>query len=68
MHIVRAVVIRAPVVFDQEPVPSGITDQVLCEAGLKKLGEHTLWGADMTSLWLRDGVEWPNVNDPYAWP
>ena len=63
----RAIIISAPITFDLQPVPSHLSEMALVEAGLNKVGEHTLWGGDRTSLWVREGVEWPG-GDLNAWP
>ena len=52
----RAIVITAPVRFDQQPVPSGIDNVLIRAAGLEHLKTHRLWGPDETDLWVRPGA------------
>lgn len=61
----RAILIRAPVDFIQ-PVPSGMSDVMLEEAGLVLL-ETRECGDDVVEYWVRKGESWPTdcVED---WP
>ncbi|EKX39695.1 hypothetical protein GUITHDRAFT_114190 [Guillardia theta CCMP2712] len=56
----RAIVIVAPIKFDQLPVPSLIDHHVLKAAGLALLGEHQDWGKDSVSLWSKAQLQWPS--------
>ncbi|CAM9338373.1 unnamed protein product [Chrysoparadoxa australica] len=53
----RAIIVHAPVRFN-EPVPSGIEDTTLTDAGLKSVGV-TEWGADKVTCWSKPGLDWP---------
>lgn len=61
----RAMLIRAPVNFI-EPVPSGMSDEILEEAGLVLLDSREC-GDDVVEYWVRQGESWPadRVED---WP
>lgn len=61
----RAIIIRAPVTFI-EPVPSGMTDDMLREAGLVLLEERPC-GDDVVEYWVKDGDSWPTA-DVADWP
>jgi riboflavin-specific deaminase-like protein len=62
----RAILIRAPVVFEKCPVPSGIDDSTLVSAGLSPLDHYEL-GDDVVSCWIRRGENWPSSHVP-DWP
>ena len=64
----RAIIIQAPMEFDQSPVPSGMREATLAEAGLFEIARHRLWGPDSASLWAREGAVWPGKGSPEAWP
>lgn len=61
----RAIIIRAPLHFKQ-PIPSGITDEILRQAGLTRLGTR-LCGVDTVEYWTRDGLVWPSPS-LQSWP
>ena len=48
----RAIVVRAPVAFSDEPVPSGITAETLRSAGLSFHSRRDVSGDD-THIWTR---------------
>mmetsp|Transcript_5277 Transcript_5277/g.15553 ORF Transcript_5277/g.15553 Transcript_5277/m.15553 type:complete len:241 (+) Transcript_5277:88-810(+) len=50
----RAVVVRAPAIFADEPVPSGIDAATLRDAGLAFAGRRDV-GGDDTHVWTRGG-------------
>ena len=59
----RAILIRAPVTFI-DPVPSGMTDDMLREAGLVRLEleDELMCGDDTVEYWVREGDNWPTPN------
>lgn len=61
----RAILIRAPVTFI-EPVPSGMTDDILVEAGLVLIDTKKC-GDDVVEYWVRNGEAWPTA-DVTHWP
>lgn len=64
----RAIIIMAPMTFDQSPVPSGMREATLEGAGLTKIAEHGLWGADKVTLWAKHWVHWPGGGRVEDWP
>ena len=60
----RAIRIRAPIRFRQ-PIPSGITHEILISAGLVLLGTR-LCEVDAVEYWSKDGNPWPSSLE--AWP
>ena len=62
----RAIIIRAPLFF-RSPVPSNISEAVLEDAGLEKLGVLDSSGGDVVEYWSRKGVPWP-TRDLSSWP
>ncbi len=56
----RAIIIRAPVNFI-DPVPSGMTNDTLKDAGLVLL-EGRQCGDDTVEYWVRVGNSWPTTN------
>jgi riboflavin-specific deaminase-like protein len=57
----RAIIVRAPVTFI-EPVPSGISNDMLIEAGLILIKVESS-GDDMIEYWSRGGASWPSIDD-----
>ena len=59
----RAILIRAPVTFI-DPVPSGMADDMLREAGLVRLEleDELMCGDDTVEYWVREGDNWPTPN------
>ena len=59
----RAILIRAPVTFI-DPVPSGMKDDMLREAGLVRLEleDELMCGDDTVEYWVREGDNWPTPN------
>mmetsp|Transcript_16707 Transcript_16707/g.21146 ORF Transcript_16707/g.21146 Transcript_16707/m.21146 type:complete len:157 (+) Transcript_16707:2-472(+) len=65
----RAIFVRAPVTFI-EPVPSGMSDEMIKEAGLTLLREEKC-GDDTIEYWSKDGAPWPSIDgafDDMLWP
>ena len=62
----RAIVVRATSVTFENPVPSGLSDEVLLECGLEKLGQYDL-DVDVVECWSRPGLPWP-VDGLERWP
>ncbi len=64
----RAILVRAPVTFI-EPVPSGMSDEMMAEAGLT-LSQEEKSGDDTIEYWSKDGAPWPSVNEALEdiWP
>lgn len=56
----RAILVKAPVTFI-EPVPSGMSNEMLIEAGLELLKIEQC-GDDVIEYWSKNGAPWPSVN------
>jgi riboflavin biosynthesis pyrimidine reductase len=56
----RAIIVRSPVTFI-EPVPSGMTNEMLINAGLVLLNKEQC-GDDIIEYWSKDGLAWPSIN------
>ena len=62
----RAIVVRATSVTFKNPVPSGLSDEVLLGCGLEKLGCYDL-DVDAVECWSRPGLPWP-MEGLGSWP
>ena len=65
MLVDRAIVVKAPVRF-RKPLQSGITSNLLQDAGLVLLGTYEL-DSDVVECWSRPHLEWPS-KDIESWP
>ena len=57
----RAIFVKAPVTFI-EPVPSGMSNDMMNEAGLKLIKTEQC-GDDLIEYWSKDGTAWPSIED-----
>mmetsp|Transcript_3169 Transcript_3169/g.4039 ORF Transcript_3169/g.4039 Transcript_3169/m.4039 type:complete len:154 (+) Transcript_3169:185-646(+) len=64
--VTRAIIVKAPVEFNGEPVPSKVNESVLKSAGLQLVGKNQ-WGTDEVEMWSKPDVAWPQ-NDVNLWP
>lgn len=63
----RAIFIRAPLRFI-DPVPSGITDELMNDVGLYLI-DTRVSGNDTVEYWVKKGMDgWPGASDVDAWP
>ena len=60
-HVDRAIFVKAPVTFI-EPVPSGMSNDMMNEAGLKLIKTEQC-GDDLIEYWSKDGTAWPSIED-----
>lgn len=61
----RAIIVKAPLCF-RKPLESGISDEILEQAGLKMLGTCTS-GVDQMECWSRPDLAWP-TEELSDWP
>jgi riboflavin biosynthesis pyrimidine reductase len=61
----RAILVRAPIKFNI-PVPAGMNESTLLEAGLNLIGTGSM-GGDTIEYWTRNGLPWP-TSQLNLWP
>ena len=58
----RAIIVNSSIEFE-EPIPSGITKEILHELNLTKLHENMIEG-DRIEYWSKNEIEWPQIDWP----
>ena len=61
-NIDRAIIVNSNIEFE-DPIPSGISTELLINLGLIKLEEKTIDG-DLVEYWSKENLPWPYLDWP----